>query len=1004
MWGDYCTPKTVGKGMTMLEGLYGKACCRTVRLTALLTLAAMLVCLLTPICAEGETAYDVYNGIDSAAYLIGNLAYSDIENTQSEAAIFKSGALGILKGYGSMLFAPGSYLTREQALAVVYRMAGKEEEALKEGERLNLLRRERDRKDSAAAVWSDGYMQLAANDRLITYGQLEDALQEDQNSLGEDDFRKLQPVTRQEFAYWIARTLQMEPVYGQEAIFNSYNDWHIADTEKIPWIEAVLRQDIINDDGSGYFRPDGYVTREQAAVIANNALDIIMSLRGMKRQFGTITGITAEKKTGLPDGMVQKTCHIRNSDGSADILISITYEPYRLNEHDPSLLEEGTKEIAVLRDGVLSDSRILKEGDRIEFTADISNQVLYAYVLSSSLDTRYVAARLTNMDAPNRLIYVREYFNLEFPKIRPGDRFSFDMPDGNSEYVYSYSDDVICRNEGKSVSPSDLKPGTSLILTLENNVAVKMEKAAVPFAPTPNNTVGGIVEDNNPSLGYVTLYNEDGTGISAQGLREMILFRTFSYPPEGNIEVLRNHTPALPEDIMCGDTIFIRLDSEGFIESISAVDNYIIKNGRIISKNADTLLIRFDDGIEQILRIDDDTDVISSGRIADTGSIMEGDSAAFTLNVTPAGTSLVRIAIENTGELVTGFYKGILAGIDNHTRSILFYDIRSLKSGNWIRTAHKGVGTVSISQDCSFYSGSGNLRWEDISLLHTKKNIYVAVSESYGGEEKAKVVSFKPDGSTESIYDDEILSVSGSGGIRLSAFYPQIGCMEGTIIVNEGRLTGYGSLDAGTRAYLVSNRDPVTGKHNASIISVEHTTVTGDLEIYRGRILDIEENSSFTLESFSRLEGLSWEFFNTPRTFNIAGGTRMIDENGVVSIREFKGYGEGSSIDKTVYVVAGGTEARLLSTAPYGSYLTRGGLNGVSDEKLALGNARNYKEDEFMWEESGDIEISILPNTVIIKQGMVIDMEGLENGDRLTVIRRDSISTDAYIVIVGEER
>ena len=63
-------------------------------------------------------------------------------------------------------------------------------------------------------------------------------------------------------AYWLARALNLQPVRGQQDILNNYLDWRSADPEKVPFIEAVLQNKIMNGDGSGRFNPTGPITRE----------------------------------------------------------------------------------------------------------------------------------------------------------------------------------------------------------------------------------------------------------------------------------------------------------------------------------------------------------------------------------------------------------------------------------------------------------------------------------------------------------------------------------------------------------------------------------------------------------------------------------------------------------------------------------------------------------------------------------------------------------------------
>ena len=427
---------------------------------------------------------------EDASFVIENLRYTDIRGTGAEAEILKAGAMGILKGYGSRLFSPVAYLTKEETFALVYRMAGREEEAQLEGQRLNMLRRAEDRKTAPQDVWLDGFLQLAANDGLITNQDLQDALDPDQGTLDADSFRRDAPVLRQEFASWLARVLHLEPVYVQEAVFNSFNDWRSAAPENIPWIEAVLRKGIMNNDGNGYFRPNGFVDRKTAAVILNNALDDIMALRGMRREFGRVEDITTAEKAEAGKRITEKTYHIRNSDGSLH-----------------NLVVDNKREIVTIKDGIAGNSEALAVGDRIEYIAGYSDEtdgwtVVCAEVISSVNDTEYMAVKLMEMDTQLRIAKVKQYFRLDFPHIRPGDDISSLDGSRESNAVYRYK-----RNSRR------YKAGRYADTYHTKRIITEMQRVEFVHAG-PENVIGGIVEENNPSLGYITLYNEDGTGIS----------------------------------------------------------------------------------------------------------------------------------------------------------------------------------------------------------------------------------------------------------------------------------------------------------------------------------------------------------------------------------------------------------------------------------------------------------------------------------------------------------
>jgi len=114
------------------------------------------------------------------------------------------------------------------------------------------------------------------------------------SSLGTGAFLRRAPAQRQEVAYWISKVFGIEPVYGSAEIFNSFRDWSSADPLKIPYIEAVLVENIMNGEGNGYFRPTGFVTREQIAQIIKNADKRVLPLLGYEKKMGTVEDIRKE--------------------------------------------------------------------------------------------------------------------------------------------------------------------------------------------------------------------------------------------------------------------------------------------------------------------------------------------------------------------------------------------------------------------------------------------------------------------------------------------------------------------------------------------------------------------------------------------------------------------------------------------------------------------------------------------------------------------------------------
>ena len=48
--------------------------------------------------------------------------------------------------------------------------------------------------------------------------------------------------------------------------------------------------------------------------------------------------------------------------------------------------------------------------------------------------------------------------------------------------------------------------------------------------------------------------------------------------------MLKNHEPADIDSVKAGDTAYLRLDSDGYIVSVSAVDNYTVRYAKVLSR------------------------------------------------------------------------------------------------------------------------------------------------------------------------------------------------------------------------------------------------------------------------------------------------------------------------------------------------------------------------------------------------------------------------------------
>jgi len=991
------------------------------KITAIITCIIIALSAWTVPVFAAENPEKVFSGIENATAVLNNIDYTDVKNsnTWAKEAIYETGALGLFKGYGNKQFGLGASLSKEEALALAYRMAGREAEALEAAEKLDEERRREDKKKNAISMWADGYLKLAADDELISEEDLNDAMNPNQTSLGSGAFKRTAPAQRQELAYWFAKTLGLQPEYSQEKIFNSYMDWKNADPVKIPYIEAILRNNIMNGDDKGYFRPVDSVTREQAAQVIKNAKNIVLPLFGYEKNLGVIEDIKISKDNLSGQPVAIKSLEIRNNSGN---LHRINVE-YIDNSSDPGRNEQSgkannisEKELVVYRNGVMGKSGLLKKGDRIEYITAADNTVKYVKVLSNKNDIKYIAANINDIDTGKLTMKITEYFSTDYPNLNEaGNSINFSDESKRFEGAYKYSRGISVTLNGKKSGMDNVYPGMDVLLTVDaNGTIIALENINIGISDEESRVVSGIVEDNNPNLGYITLYSEDGAGTRPDD-NQFLLLRTYNYFNVNRMEVYRNHEIAEIDEIEAGDTVFLKLDEDSNVISVSAMPNYTSKYAMVISKRPAALVLQYDDGTQQVIDVDESVLVVRNKKLTTYDSIKDGDRVKVLINETPNFTSIKQITIESGEHYISNIYKGKVSYIDNASDTLVLVNAEVFERGQWTRTDHKGATSIKLSNKYNIYYNNKEIKKDVINKYMSDAEAYVAVERSYGGEEQAVVISFRKEGDKEVIYDDVIAGAEyGKGSVNLTKNYNTLTLGLGSIIIKNGRLVTANSISNDDAVYVVANRDNSSGVFVAGIVEVKENTSTGTVAIYRGRISSIEENKGFTVESFSQLNGFIWAYSNTPKTFNINYDTRILGNDGLMSHRDFTPYGEESFIGSVVYIVADGIDATVVSTAPFGIYNAIGDLyeiNGgtVGEEgtvitqpnELKLRNAMIFDTSQYLWTSSNDMTVNLLNNTIILKNNKIIKPSDLRKGDRLRIVKSENTETgDAYIVIV----
>lgn len=950
--------------------------------------------------AADEAPARVFEGKPASAALLANLDYQDVKNSDTWAknAIWETGALELMKGYGAKRFGLSDMLTIEQAIAVAYNMAGREAEAQLAAEALDLERATR--KNFAPAMWSDGYLQLALNDGLLTQEEYDDAFAADQSALEPSDFRRSSPVTREDMAFYVARTMGLNPVYPQTHLFNSYADWQQANPHRIPYIEAVLQNRIMNGS-NGRFDPKGPVTREQAAQLLQNAEPFLFSRLNMEKLKGTVEKIASYDEKSNGRNILVTEVNVRSGNGLLHrFRFSRPNTASGVNEQTGDQNAAETRGTIVNLQGVLENEDALRVGQEIVYFVR-NNQVQYVIVLAEQKNTAYYLVKILSADSAAGTI--RCEFIQEVP-------FSDARLLGLSKLSqFSATGDVKVLTVSKAADISidfakktfgDIKPETLMLLTLENNIVTAMEKVNSGLFQEEG-IISGILEEMNPVLGYVTLYFSDGSGTSPDAAAGLSSFRTYSWLHADEVEIYKNGSAARLEDLKPGDSVFIKLDENGVVTKMSGADNYYPVYGKIITKG-NGIQLRRDNGAVEWLQIPGSTPIFSAGRRISLEDLSEGDNVRILLQTSGNQVIIGEINVEKERIEASGVYKAKLVSYDSLSKSLVVMGLQQFINGVWQPSQNKGAIKLTINGNYSPELPKG-----------AQGTVYLALGENVLGNDTVVRMFLDDSSLTTEVVSDTILQAQpGTGNLTLMNGNLPIAYGDDSLIIRGGKLLEPNQVKNQDEATIVVGNLP-DGSKKANLVWLREPAQDTGLTLLRGRITQIDALSSMTLQSFSQFRSPSWEYNNVPKTLTLDSAvTRLFDDDGRTDIAIFDDTGTPNYKNRTVYVLAQEGTAKLISTAPYGDVVYTGRiqmLNGAVRDSfgqlvtppssMQLGNVYAYNPGNWNWESKPNTEFSFLANTVFYGTEGIIDAGQLKVGDTVTVIRTAS-GNNALVVMV----
>lgn len=621
--------------------------------------------------------------------------------------------------------------------------------------------------------------------------------------------------------------------------------------------------------------------------------------------------------------------------------------------------------------------------------------------LADNESVKYKLARIFSTDVQNGSVRAEILLELPFPDI------SLVNPEnlGNIESIgmgeiLKINNDCLIYIDSVQKTLSDIKPETFMLLTVENNLVTKMENISGNLFQQ-GGIYSGILEENNPALGYITLYFPDGSGISPNLKSALSSYRTYSYISVNDIIVYKNGVLTNIEALNPGDSVFIKLNDEGNIIKISGTDNFYPVYGKVRTKGNWILQIEEADRSIVQLRITVNVPIFQNRRRVSWSDIKEGDEVRVLLQTSGNQTIIGEITIENKEIEANGIYKANLTYYNNFTKSLVVSGMQQFKDGIWNVSDYHGIRKLTINDNYNPDIPKG-----------AYGTVYLATGESITGNDTVVQLFLEDSGLRTDIIGDTIVEADPSRGrlILMNRNIP-VRYDDTSLIIKKGKLLAPNQVNSRDEAYFVTS-NLIDGTLKANVIWIQEPLDDTGLTLIRGRISQIDLYNSMTLESFSEFSEPQWEYYNVQKTLTIDPlVTRIFDDDGRIDLANFDDTAADNYKNQTVYVLAQDGKAMLVSTAPFGDVIYKGRifeLTGIRKDSfnhivvpatsLVVKDGSRYNSEVSMWEIEPEVEFSFAPNTVFIKNGNVTDASQLQEGDRITIIKSE-FGDNAFVIL-----
>ena len=478
----------------------------------------------------------LYYGTNNAKSIYHNMSFKDIKGSFAQKDIMRMTALSVIIGGGDQKFYPYDYVKREEVLAFIIRLMGKEEQvqklssssssapvntnnpALSQAPTGAASQTNSSQSEPKVDSWAKGIIDVALKSNLL-----------DKQDMNLDFTAK---ATREEVAYWISKGLALSPVYGADIqkvyTFTDSNKFKVA---YLPYIEPVLQKGIMSGYDTKKFGPQNNITREQMASVLNRAFNIGYNLMGYDLLNAKVEDITYEN---FPqNNNIRKTFILLNNSGQNEYI--------QINQNSDFLMLNGDKP---------SYSDYISKGDNITFYIR-NNNVIFAEKKPSQFTT-----------------VIGEIEDISDSTIKV------------DSYIIQYNANTNVTMNGNPATIKDLRFGQKVLLYIENGIA---KSISVEFDDLGSDSIENGSRQITGSVVYIKKDDEGGINIK--------LDNGNTYKITYGIPVIKDGKNVALSALRLGDNVKLNFDSPySNIPTNLSIENGFHEIKKVIRGNLGSLI------------------------------------------------------------------------------------------------------------------------------------------------------------------------------------------------------------------------------------------------------------------------------------------------------------------------------------------------------------------------------------------------------------------------------